>query len=142
MAAAKREINEAEVLARMAGNSYQPKATNAPQIREPFMLGSNAPAKEEKKLPDEPLQAIEIRSGDGKKDHYEEKFLGRSIIGAYRGNVGISRDTLAIAERVIARIFDNKIAIGTYIDNILIDHFNKYKKDYERWLSEKPAALF
>jgi hypothetical protein len=79
---------------------------------------------------------------NGKKDAYEEKFLSRTIYGVNRSNVGISKETLNIAEKIIARIFDNKIAISTYMDNILWEHFNRYKKEYEIWLTEKPNIIF
>jgi hypothetical protein len=137
---AKTTLSEAEVLARMAGNFR--KTVDAEEPDEPF--------KEEEKVNngnDEQqlfiLKGKEAHgSGNGKKNTYEENFLNRTIYGVNRSNVGISKETLNIAERIIARIFDNKIAVGTYIDNILWEHFNRYKKEYEAWLVEKPNVIF
>jgi hypothetical protein len=137
-------IDENEMLARMAGvNNYQPQPTVQPAM---FV----SPKDEEiliKEKGKESEQLLRISKevpggGNGKRGAYEEKYLTRTIYGAYRGNVGISKNTLDIAEKVIARIFDNRIAIGVFIDNILWEHFNKYKKDYELWLAEKPTVLF
>ncbi|MDR1898278.1 MAG: DUF3408 domain-containing protein [Prevotellaceae bacterium] len=135
------DINEEEMLARMAGNGYHSTTNNSQQFEQPIPENI-APEKEEKFFMNELSPAVEARSGNGKKDSYVEKYLSRNIIGTVRGNVGISKGTLDIAEKVIARIFDNKIAVGAYIDNIVLEHFNKHKKDYELWLTEKPTAIF
>jgi hypothetical protein len=131
-------VNEDEILARMAGvNNHQSSPVSTSMI----LTNGENPIKEKNGNNEE--QARDVRNGgNGKKNTYEEKYLARTIYGAYRGNVGISKDTLAIAERVVARVFDNRIAIGAYIDNILREHFNKYKKDYELWLAEKPLEIF
>jgi hypothetical protein len=137
-------IDENEILARMAGSStYQPQ----PTMRSPVLASpedENIPVKEKGEETEHPLRiSKEVPSGgNGKKSTYEEKYLTRTIYGANRGNVGISKDTLDIAESIIARIFDNRMAVGAFIDNILLDHFNKYKKDYELWLAEKPIVIF
>ena len=133
-------ISEADLLARMAGGFRKAAATEALK-RE---------TEKEKSADDgeEGQQVFILKgketygSGNGKKSVYEEKFLSRTIYGANRSNVGISKETLTIAGRVVARIFDNKIAISTYMDNILWEHFNRYKKEYEIWLTEKPNIIF
>jgi hypothetical protein len=135
------DINEEEMLARMAGKGYHSATNNSQQFEQPIPENM-APEKEEKIFMNELPPAVEARSGNGKKDSYVEKYLCRNIIGTSRGNVGISKDTLNIAESVIARIFENKLAVGAYIDNIVLEHFNKHKKDYELWLTEKPTAIF
>jgi hypothetical protein len=133
-------ISEADLLARMAGG-FRKAADAEEPVRKPEKE-KNADDR------DEEQQAFILKgketysSGNGKKNAYEEKFLSRTIYGVNRSNVGISKETLNIAERVIARIFDNKIAISTYMDNILWEHFNRYKKEYEIWLTEKPNIIF
>jgi hypothetical protein len=136
--AKKNQLSEAEVLARMAGNFRETIGSEKPD--ENFK-------KEEKVNNENDEQRLFVSRGketygNGKRSNYEEKFLNRTIYGVNRSNVGISKETLNIAEKVIARIFDNKIAIGTYIDNILWEHFNRYKKEYEAWLVEKPNVIF
>jgi hypothetical protein len=122
-------IDEKEMLARMAGIGNNNSQSQKNPIKEKGDDGG------------QPLYIVK-ENGNGKKNTYEEKYITRSIYGTYRGNVGISKDTLDIATKIIARIFDNRIAIGAFIDNILWEHFNKYKKDYELWLAEKPTAIF
>ncbi|MDR2408610.1 MAG: DUF3408 domain-containing protein [Bacteroidales bacterium] len=134
----KKDVNENEILARMAGggmNNHQPLSS--------VPTSMISPVKEREESGNGEEQIKDVRNGgNGKKNAYEEKYFVRNIYGVYRGNVGISKDTLAIAERVVARVFDNRIAIGAFIDNILWEHFNKHKKDYELWLAEKPTAIF
>ncbi|MDR1182345.1 MAG: DUF3408 domain-containing protein [Bacteroidales bacterium] len=144
--AKKNQLSEAEVLARMAG-SFQ-KQTEKIEAMPDAVTTTENPVEfpEKEKNTNQPFPSKEIHSngngGNGKKNMYEERFLSRTINGVYRSNVGISKETLCIAERVIARIFDNKVAVGAYIDNILLEHFNKYKKDFEVWLAERPVTIF
>ncbi|MDR1416392.1 MAG: DUF3408 domain-containing protein [Prevotellaceae bacterium] len=73
---------------------------------------------------------------------YEKMFLHRSLIGLPRTNVGISMATLSKVEQVINRLFEGQIAASTFVDNIVYDHLTKYEKQYNRWLQEKPKAIF
>ncbi|MDR0606512.1 MAG: DUF3408 domain-containing protein [Bacteroidales bacterium] len=134
-------LDEDVVLARMAAGSTGSVDNNELNLKVVSAPKNNDNPEKERRIIEEPLLK-ETHNGNGKRGIYEEKFLRRNIYGASRGNVGISRETLDIAERVVVRIFDNKIAVGAYVDNILWEHFNKYKKDYELWLSEKPTAIF
>jgi hypothetical protein len=145
----KNQLSEAEVLARMAG-SFQKQAEKTKTAAD-RVTASEKPAQHperEKNADDEEagqqlFSSKEIHgTGNGRRNSYEEKFLGRVISGSFRSNVGISKNTLDIAERVIARIFDNKIATGAYVDNILMEHFSKYRKDFEVWLAERPVTIF
>jgi hypothetical protein len=148
------QLSEAEVLARMAGN-FQKQVENEKTETTPdtgTASGNHVEHLEkEKKLGDEAASGFsqsglslkdKDTGGNGKKNIYEEKFLKRIISGSFRSNVGISKDTLDIAERVIARLFDNKIAVSAYVDNILMEHFNKYRKDFDTWLVERPLTIF
>jgi hypothetical protein len=136
---AKTTLSEAEVLARMANFRKTVEAEEPDETFKKEEKVNNGNDEQQSFI----LKGKEAHgSGNGKKNTYEEKFLNRTIYGVNRSNVGISKDTLNIAERIIARIFDNKIAIGTYIDNILWEHFNRYKKEYEAWLVEKPNVIF
>jgi hypothetical protein len=149
--AKKYQLSEAEVLARMAGN-FQKQAEKTEVAIDAVITPEKPveyPEKEKEALgkdidiEQQPFPSKDIpNSGSGKKNIYEEKFLKRIIPGSFRGNVGISKDTLDIAERVIARLFDNKIAIGAYVDNILVEHFNKHRKDFDTWLAERPVTIF
>jgi hypothetical protein len=127
---AKKLLNEADVLARMAGNFQE--QTEKIKVTPETITTIESPVE---------FPSKEIH-GNGKKNTYEKKFLSRDICGIFRANVGVSKDTLSIAERIIARVFDNKIAVGAYVDNILMEHFSKYREDFEVWLVERPATIF
>jgi hypothetical protein len=83
-------------------------------------------------------------SADGDKDlsRYERLFLSRSIVGLPRTNVGISLLTLEKVEKVIYRVFDGRIAVSTFIDNIVTEHIARHEKSMNRWLLEKSVNLF
>jgi hypothetical protein len=144
---AKKLLNEADVLARMAGNFQEQtgKIEVTPEAVTTIENPVEFPEKE-KNTNDEDAGQHSFPSkevhGNGKKNTYEKKFLSRDICGIFRTNVGVSKDTLNIAERIIARVFDNKIAVGAYVDNILLEHFNKYREDFEVWLVERPVTIF
>ncbi|MDR1056465.1 MAG: DUF3408 domain-containing protein [Prevotellaceae bacterium] len=144
---AKKLLNEADVLARMAGNFQEQtgKIEATPEVVTTIENPVEFPEKEKKTNGEDAGQqsfpSKEVH-GNGKKNTYEKKFLSRDICGIFRTNVGVSKDTLNIAERIIARVFDNKIAVGAYVDNILLEHFNKYREDFEVWLVERPVTIF
>jgi hypothetical protein len=162
---AKKVINEAEMMARMAGGNFQQKIVDSDgdnvkhfmQVHkqrieddgfsEQVMTQCSQPQNSEEPKKEEKVE-IEVTNdtkgsrSNERKNVYEEKFLSRNIYDTFRKNVGISKETLDIAERVVARIFDNKIAVSTYVDNVLLEHFTKYKKDFETWLVERPVTIF
>jgi hypothetical protein len=147
------QLSETEVLARMA-SGFQKRSEKTEEKIETTTDPATTSKKtieypeKEKNADDEGAEqqlfiSKEIHgAGNGRRSSYEEKFLKRVISGSFRSNVGISRDTLDIAERVIARLFDNKIAVSAYVDNILVEHFNKYKRDFDMWLAERPVTIF
>ncbi len=127
-------MDPSELLSRMAG-----KPAPAPVVQEEITK-TEEPAEE--RLNEAPISRTPNSSSSDKKENYEERFLKRSLIGQQRTNVGMSRETVEKAELVIARIFDNKIAVGVFLDNIVSEHFEKHKKHLNSWLAEKPIEIF
>jgi hypothetical protein len=88
------------------------------------------PAKAEQEGEDKDLQ------------RYEKAYLHRNLIGLPRTNVGVSVETLRKVEQVVNRLFDGRIAVSTFVDNVVFDHLVKNEKQYNRWLLEKSSAIF
>jgi hypothetical protein len=91
-----------------------------------------------------PAKKQPTAEADGDKDllRYEKLFLSRSIVGLPRTNVGISLLTLEKVEKIIYRVFDGRIAVSTFIDNIVTEHIVRHEKSMNRWLLEKSVNLF
>jgi hypothetical protein len=68
---------------------------------------------------------------------YEKLFLTRSILGLPRTNTGISMSTLERVEKVVNRLFDGRIAISTFIDNVITEHLMRNERSFNKWLVEK-----
>jgi hypothetical protein len=79
---------------------------------------------------------------DKELSRYEKLFLTRSIVGLPRTNVGISMQTLEKVERVVNRLFDGRIAVSTFIDNLVVEHLMRNEKTFNKWLLEKSTNLF
>ena len=140
MASSKAPVNkpvDAEALLALMGGSVPPPQKNANTILPPTPVVES--------MEDELVSVVENAEKQEppvkrKKDSYDEVFL-RPVVITLRKPMTVSVGTHERVERVIRMVFDNKITLSSFVENILLHHLEKYEVDFKRRLAEKKFEL-